>query len=92
MLRYALRRALWAIPTLFGVSLIVFFVTTLIPDPAARANLSSIAAHADPNAVLSLEERRRTHFLDLPSFFNPTPKDVATRAQAALEHIVLDDA
>src|SRR5580658_5746874 len=91
MLRYALRRALWAIPTLFGVSLIVFFVTTLIPDPAARASLSSVAAHGDPNAVLALEERRRTHFLDLPSFFNPRPKDVTTRAEAALSHLVADD-
>jgi peptide/nickel transport system permease protein len=93
MLRYALRRALWAIPTLFGVSLIVFFVTTLIPDPAARESLfSSAVAHGDPSSVLALEERRRTHFLDLPRFFNPRPKDVTTRAEAALRHVVADDA
>ena len=33
MLAFALRRAIWAIPTLFGVSLVVFLLTTLLPDP-----------------------------------------------------------
>lgn len=32
MLRYALRRILWAIPTLLATSLVLFFVTTLAPD------------------------------------------------------------
>jgi peptide/nickel transport system permease protein len=92
MLRYALRRALWAIPTLFGVSLIVFFVTTLIPDPAARAGLGpSALVRTEPSAVLALEERRRTHFLELPRFFNPRPRDVASRAEEAVAHIVADD-
>ena len=32
MTRYAIRRILWAIPTLFGVSLVVFLLTTLMPE------------------------------------------------------------
>jgi len=92
MLRYALRRCLWAIPTLFGVSLLVFFVTTFIPDPAGRASLASAAVvRSDPSAVLSMEERRRTHFLDLPRFFNPRPRDVVSRAEEAVAHLVADD-
>jgi ABC-type dipeptide/oligopeptide/nickel transport system permease component len=91
MLRYALRRTLWAIPTLFGVSLLVFFVTTLIPDPAGSPLLLPSVARWDPSAVLALEERRRAHFLDLPRFFNLRPSDVETRAEEALAHVVQDD-
>jgi len=91
MLRYALRRTLWAIPTLFGVSLLVFFVTTLIPDPAGGALLLPSVVRWDPSAVLALEERRRAHFLDLPRFFNLRPSDVETRAEEALAHVVQDD-
>jgi peptide/nickel transport system permease protein len=91
MLRYALRRTLWAIPTLFGVSLLVFFVTTLIPDPAGNTILLPSVVRSDPSAVLALEERRRAHFLDLPRFFNPRPSDVETRAAEILAHIVADD-
>jgi peptide/nickel transport system permease protein len=89
MLRYALRRALWAVPILFGVSLLVFFVTTLIPDPIGRATHSIV--QGDSSTDLALEERRRSHFLDLPRFFNPRPKDVVARAREAVSHIVADD-
>src|SRR5580692_8018778 len=92
MLRYALRRTLWAIPTLFGVSLLVFFVTTLIPDRAGEAHLpGSLLARSDPSGLDALEERRRTHFLDLPRFLNAHPMVVASRADEALAHIVAQD-
>jgi len=96
MLRYALRRTLWAIPTLFGVSLLVFFVTTLIPDPAAETYASyalvyGTVAKLDPSALDALEGRRRAHFLDLPRFFNPRPMDVRSRAEDAVRHLVADD-
>jgi ABC-type dipeptide/oligopeptide/nickel transport system permease component len=91
MLRYALRRILWAIPTLFGVSLLVFFVTTLIPDPAGDSRVPSALAERDPSGLDALEERRRAHFLDLPRFVNPRPMDVASRADSALAHLVAQD-
>src|SRR5580692_10453067 len=91
MLRYALRRTLWAIPTLFGVSLLVFFVTTLIPDPAGNSVLLPSVVRRDPTAVLAQEEQRRAHFLDLPRFVNPRPQDVETRAEKIVAHLAADD-
>jgi ABC-type dipeptide/oligopeptide/nickel transport system permease component len=93
MLRYALRRTLWAIPTLFGISLVVFFVTTLVPDPAADLPRRAAAlVAADPSAYDALEEQRRRRFLDLPPAFNGHPDDVRTRALAAMRHVADDDA
>jgi ABC-type dipeptide/oligopeptide/nickel transport system permease component len=93
MLRYALRRTLWAIPTLFGISLVVFFVTTLVPDPAADLPRRATAlVAADPSAYDALEEQRRQRFLDLPPLFNSHPDDVRTRATAAMRHVAQDDA
>ena len=87
MLRYAIRRVLWAIPTLFGISLVVFFVTTLLPDPAENA----AARGGDPTSARILDEQRRARFLDLPRFFNSAPQDVAARADAEMAHLVAAD-
>lgn len=87
MLRFAIRRFLWSIPTMFGISLVVFFITTLLPDPAA----SSFARGGDPASLRTADELRRARFLDLPRFFNSAPDDVASRAEAALEHVITDD-
>jgi peptide/nickel transport system permease protein len=88
MLRVALRRTLWAIPTLFGISLVVFFVTTLIPDPAATFIPSQLhGAFADRSAEDILTARRRSHFLDLPRFVNPHPEDVRSRAEADIRQL-----
>jgi peptide/nickel transport system permease protein len=76
MLRYALRRVLWAIPTLIATSLVVFFVTTLAPDPAADS---------------VVDEARRSRFLDLPRFVNTNPQDVRSRARIALSHVAAGD-
>ena len=93
MLRYALRRTLWAIPTLFGISLVVFFVTTLVADPAADLPRRAAAlVAADPATYDTLEEQRRRRFLDLPALFNAHPDDVRTRATAAMRHVADDDA
>jgi ABC-type dipeptide/oligopeptide/nickel transport system permease component len=83
MLRYALRRVLWAIPTLLATSLILFFVTTLAPDPT---NTEGSALNAPSN------DARRSRFLDLPRFFNAQPQDVRSRARDALVHVAADDA
>jgi peptide/nickel transport system permease protein len=75
MLRYALRRVLWAIPTLLATSLVLFFVTTLAPDPAPGPHGS-----AD-------EEMRRARFVDLPRFVNTHPQDVESRVDTAVHEI-----
>jgi len=75
MLRYALRRVLWAIPTLLATSLVLFFVTTLAPDPARDTGDATI------------EEARRTRFVDLPRFVNTRPQDVVSRASAAVKAV-----
>ncbi|MEO7112559.1 MAG: ABC transporter permease subunit [Polyangiaceae bacterium] len=93
MLRYAIRRILWGIPTLIGVSLLVFFLTSLLPDPGgdtAEARAEILAR--DPSAYDAMDERRRERFLDLPRFFNPQPADVRTRSSDAIDHLVADDA
>jgi peptide/nickel transport system permease protein len=51
MLGYVLRRLLLALPTLFGVSLIVFFLIRLIPGDPAQVMLGE---GADPAAVAGL--------------------------------------
>jgi ABC-type dipeptide/oligopeptide/nickel transport system permease component len=85
MLRYALRRALWAVPTLVATSLILFFVTSLAPgsgDVGALRGPPSVRVD-DPR----IDEARRERFLDLPRFVNVDPQDVRSRAHAALEDI-----
>jgi peptide/nickel transport system permease protein len=90
MLRVALRRILWAIPTLLGISLVVFLVATLIPDPAATTLAPALeSAEDDRSAEEILIERRRAHFLDLPRFVNPHPRDVESRATTDV-HRILD--
>ncbi len=82
---------LWAIPTLVGITLVVFFVTTLIPDPVASLVPSPAAdptSRADRSALDILTARRRAHFLDLPRFINPHPEDVQSKAEADVRCIV----
>lgn len=83
MLAFALRRAIWAIPTLFGVSLVVFMLTTLLPDPEVEAGLlrTSVATR------LHADDLRRARFLDLPRFLNVSPVDVRTRVDECIAHI-----
>ena len=87
MLRYALRRVLWAIPTLLATSLVLFFVTTLAPDPTGPSDEEAIG----PDGASRTIESRRARFLDLPRFFNAHPQDVRSRARAAVAHVGADD-
>src|SRR4051812_38445622 len=87
MLAFALRRAIWAIPTLFGVSLVVFLLTTLLPDPnGEEGGLAS-----DVTVRLKVDDLRRARFLDLPRFLNVSPHDVKTRVDDCVAHIVMED-
>src|SRR5580658_7549431 len=85
MVRHALRRVLWALPTLLATSLVLFFVTTLAPDPMST-QMSGLASRPD------LEQARRARFLDLPRFLNVAPEDVRSRAAAAMAHVAAADA
>jgi ABC-type dipeptide/oligopeptide/nickel transport system permease component len=89
MLRFTLRRVLWSIPTLIATSLVLFFVTTLAPDPAAP---SSPEEARMPAADVRVDEARRSRFLDLPRFVNSDPRDVRSRAREAVDHLAADDA
>jgi peptide/nickel transport system permease protein len=89
--RYAMRRLLWAIPTLFGISLVVFFLTSLIPDPAGDDATRAVLLARDPSAFDGVEEQRRQRFLDLPRFFNTRPNDVRSYAADAVQHLVAND-
>ena len=82
MLRYALRRVLWSIPTLLATSLFLFLVTTLAPDPV----VPSVSDMPDAQRE-HLEEMRRTQFFDLPRFVNGDPKDVRWYAGRALARL-----
>ncbi len=79
MLRYAIRRILWAIPTLLATSLVLFLVTTLAPAPPSSD---------DPLT----DEAFRARFLDVPRFLNTAPQDVRARAADAVSHIAAGDA
>ena len=86
MLRYALRRVLWSIPTLLATSLFLFLVvTTLAPPPIALGEAAPAAESA------RIEEARRSQFFDLPRFFNADPADVRTGARDALALLATDD-
>ena len=81
MLRHALRRLLWIVPILIGVTLASFALLSYVPDPADDpAVLASLA----PEQVLEL---RRARFLDLPRFFNEHPVDVVARVNQALARL-----
>lgn len=81
MLRHALRRLLWTLPTLVGVSLLTFFVLSFVPDPTDDPLLASSLSSAE------LARLRRERFLDLPRFVNLDPRDVSLRALAATRAI-----
>jgi len=87
MLAFALRRAIWAIPTLFGVSLVVFLLTTLLPDPEAEAPIDG----SDVTARVRLDELRRARFLDLPRLVNVAPRDVRRTVDDCVNHMIADD-
>jgi len=92
MLRYTIRRILWAIPTIFGISIVAFLVTTLIPEPPALSVAEQRAAlERDPAAYDAYVESRRLRALDVPTFVNPTPRDVRTVVADCVDHLAKDD-
>ncbi len=84
MLRHALRRLLWTLPTLVGVTVLTFLFLSYVPD---RTDDPATARELGPERVLA---ERRERFLDLPRFFNPMPRDVHLRASDAARAIAED--
>jgi ABC-type dipeptide/oligopeptide/nickel transport system permease component len=76
MLAHALRRLLWSIPTLVGISLVTFLFLSYVPDPTDDPAVAAALGPAE------LRRQRRARFLDLPRFLNPSPRDVRQRADA----------
>src|SRR6266851_1279355 len=85
MLRHALRRLLWIVPILIGVTLTSFALLSYVPDPAKDP---AVIATLSPEQAVELG---RTRFLDLPRFFNERPADVVARVDEALAHLRADD-
>jgi len=84
LLRHALRRLVWLVPTLAGVSLVTFLFLSYVPDPTEDPKLT---AELGAERVAEL---RREHFLDLPRFVNTAPNDVRARAVLAVATIAED--
>lgn len=76
MIRFAFRRMLWVFPSVIGVSLITFYVLSLVP----RGDMSPL-----------VEDQRRREFDDLPLFVNTDPEDVRDRTNRAKAAMVGDD-
>lgn len=81
MLRYAFRRVLWVFPSVIGVSLVVFFVLSLLPGRPEQLD-------ASPR---DLRHLRREAWLDLPLFFNVSPDDARTLTLKAVADVAGSD-
>ena len=81
MLRHAIRRLLWSLPTLVAVSVLSFWFLSYVPDPTDDPAVIATMAPDD------LARLRREKFLDVPRFFNLAPRDVSVRAAAAVAAI-----
>lgn len=84
MLRHAIRRLLWTLPTLLGISVLAFLLLSLVPDPTDSPTVQATMSPHD------LAKRRRERFLDRPRFIDPAPTDVRLRATAAVAAIADD--
>jgi peptide/nickel transport system permease protein len=74
VIRYAVIRLLWAIPTLGLMCLLVFAAATFLVDDSSGQR----------------EAMRREHFVDLPRFYNSDPQDLQARVDAAIALLDVD--
>lgn len=92
MLRYVVRRLLIALTTLVGISVVVFLVTTIVPDPLSlQVQENAALRRIDPQAYDAFDEQRRERFLDLPRFVNARPGDVRTIVDECVLHLGTKD-
>jgi ABC-type dipeptide/oligopeptide/nickel transport system permease component len=93
MVRYLVRRLLIALTTLVGISVVVFLVTTIVPDPlSVQLEANAALRRIDPKAYDELDEQRKERFLDLPRFVNARPADVRTQVDECVRHLAAGDA
>lgn len=85
MFRHALRRLLWTLPTLLGISLVTFFLLSFVPDPTDDPVFAASLSREE------LAHLRRERFLDLPRFVNVSPTDVRIRTARAVRAVAGDD-
>ena len=67
MIAYIIRRVFYAIPILFGVNVIVFFIFFFVNTPEDMAKLHLGAKRTTPEQI---DRWKREHSLNLPAFFN----------------------
>ena len=67
MIKYVLRRCLYAIPILLGINLLTFVLFFMVntPDDIARMHLGN--KHVEQKVV---DQWKKTHGYHLPLFFN----------------------
>ncbi|MCC7541891.1 MAG: ABC transporter permease [Deltaproteobacteria bacterium] len=82
MLRHLLRRMVWTVPTLLGVTLVSFCLLLLLPVEPNPGFGDGIGAGAISSAR---ESYRRALFLHLPVFVNTEPRDLRDAVGSALE-------
>jgi peptide/nickel transport system permease protein len=82
MIGHVLRRLLWSLPALVGISLVTFLFLSYVPDPTDDPVFAASLAPGE------LDRLRRERHLDLPRFLNLTPRDVQGRAAAVVAAIV----
>jgi peptide/nickel transport system permease protein len=66
MLRYILKRVLWAIPTLVAISMVVFFIIQLPPGDYLTALLANMREAGENVDASQIESLRSTYGLDEP--------------------------
>lgn len=81
MLINVIRRLLWSLPTLVGITVLSFWFLSYVPD------LTDDPEYRKAFTQDEITGKRRERFLDLPRFFNFSPKDVRTRAALAVSDI-----
>jgi peptide/nickel transport system permease protein len=81
MIGHVLRRLLWSLPALVGISLVTFLFLSYVPDPTDDPAFAASLAPGE------LDRLRRERHLDLPRFLNVAPRDVRDRAAAVVAAI-----
>ncbi len=73
MIRYLLRRLMYAFPILIGVNLITFFLFFVVNTPDNMARIHLGVKHVTPEAI---EQWKAEHGYDKPLFFNPQQEGI----------------
>src|ERR1700759_5360115 len=64
MLNYVIRRLLIMVPTLFVISLLVYFIIDLPPGDCVTSQIDELLSRGDPDALRRADELRHLYGLD----------------------------